>query len=221
MYLTTYSLTHSLTYSITQLTTYSLSHLTTYLLTHSLTHVTYSLIDGIAMDNITNNAIPLYHNAAYIPSMTETTNSKNKRSFNNDYDEPSFDDDPDNVDAMDTATNVGLVSEQIKRCRITTSAGEILLRKEMKKYDDEITNFSYSFTDEPNLVHLLFNDSLSDSVPNKFTITGLYLNLLSYLLICLLTYLQFQNTILMMHHLSIVWIFMATNIIITSIVSVI
>ena len=32
-----------------------------------------------------------------------------------------------------------------------------------KKYDDEITNFSYSFTDEPNLVHLLFNDSLSDS----------------------------------------------------------
>jgi len=123
------------------------------------------------MDNITNNAIPLYHNAAYIPSMTETTNSKNKRSFNNDYDEPSFDDDPDNVDAMDTATNVGLVSEQIKRCRITTSAGEILLRKEMKKYDDEITNFSYSFTDEPNVVHLLFNDSLSDSVPNKFTIT--------------------------------------------------
>ena len=139
-----------------------------------LPHITYSLIHAIVMDNITNNAIPLYHNTSYIPSMTETTNSKNKRSFNNDYDEPSFDDDRDNVDAMDTATNVGLVSEQIKRCRITNSAGEILLRKEMKKYDDEITNFSYSFTDEPNVVHLLFNDSFSDSVPNKFTITGLY-----------------------------------------------
>ncbi len=81
----------------------------------------------IVMDNITNNSIPLYHNPDYIPEMNTITNSKNKRSFNNELEEASFDDEHGNVDAMDTATNVGLVSEQIKRCRITTSAGIILL----------------------------------------------------------------------------------------------
>lgn len=39
-------------------------------------------------------------------------------------------------------------------------------------YDDDNTNFSYSFTDEPNVVHLLFNDALSESAPNKFVVKG-------------------------------------------------
>lgn len=79
------------------------------------------------MDNITNSSIPLYHDPDYIPVMNSSTNSKNKRSFNNEVEEAALVDEHVNIDAMDTASNVGLVSEQIKRCRITTSAGAIFI----------------------------------------------------------------------------------------------
>lgn len=61
------------------------------------------------------------------------------------------------------------VSEQIKRCRITSTPGELRLKRDLSDYDGS-KHILYRFTDEPNSVVVSFNDYLTQYTPSYYLV---------------------------------------------------